>query len=47
MFVALSRDLSPDSRLDFNYLRTEINNLELPGIMYDINNSVNNHFNFR
>ena len=45
--VALSRDLRGDARLDFNYLRTEINNLELPGVVYDINNSINNQFNIK
>ncbi len=44
-FVAFSRDINSDSRLDFNYLRTEINNLLLPGVVYDINNSTNNQFN--
>ncbi len=47
LLVAFSRDLSSESRLDFNYLRTEINNLELPGVVYDINNSVNNQFNVK
>ena len=46
-FVALSRDLRGDARIDVDYLRTEINNLELPGVVYDINNSVNNQFNVK
>ena len=45
--VALSRDLRGDARIDFDYLRTEINNLELPGVVYDINNSLNNQFNVK
>ncbi|MCR4415094.1 MAG: TonB-dependent receptor plug domain-containing protein, partial [Thermoguttaceae bacterium] len=40
-------DLDSASRLEFNYLRTEMNDVELPGIIYDINNSKNDQFNLR
>lgn len=46
-FVALSKDLDRDSRLDFNHLRTEINDLELPGVATDIAQSHSDQFNLR
>ncbi len=47
LFTALSHDLTDNTRIDFNYLRTEINDLELPGIAYDLNNSHNDQFNLK
>ncbi len=47
VYTALSHDFNDVSRLEFNYLRTEINGLELPGISYDLNNSHNDQFNVR
>lgn len=44
---ACSFDLDPATRLEFNYLRTEMNNVQLPGIVYDLNNSRNDQFNLR
>ncbi len=46
-FVAASFDLSPLARLEFNYLRTEMNGVELPGVVYDIQNSMNDQYNLR
>lgn len=47
VFTAVSHDFTENVRLDFNYLRTEINDLELPGIAYDLNNSHNDQFNLK
>lgn len=44
---AISRDLDAVSRVEFDYLRTDINDMELPGIVYDIDNSKNDQFNLR
>lgn len=44
---AVSYDLNEISRIQFDYLRTDMNNVELPGVVYDINNSKNDQFNFR
>ena len=46
-FVSLGYDLSCRSRVEFNYLRTEVNDTELPGVVYDIRNSRNDQFNVR
>lgn len=43
----ISRDLAPQSRVEFDYLRTDINDMQLPGIIYDIDNSKNDQFNCR
>jgi outer membrane receptor protein involved in Fe transport len=42
-----SVDLSPGTRLEFDYIRCEMNDVELPGVVYDIDNSTNNQFNVR
>jgi len=44
---AFSFDLDRASRIEFDYLRTEMNHVDLPGIIYDLNNSTNNQFNVR
>jgi iron complex outermembrane recepter protein len=44
-FVAASFDVSPLARIEFNCLRTEMNGVELPGVVYDIQNSTNDQFN--
>ena len=44
---AFSFDMDRASRIEFDYLRTEMNHVDLPGIIYDLNNSVNNQFNVR
>ena len=40
-------DLSAVARIEFDYLRTEMNGVLLPGVVYDIDNSTNNQFNLR
>lgn len=45
--VALSFDVSPIARLEVNVLRTEMNGVELPGVVYDIQNSKNDQYNIR
>lgn len=35
--LALGYDISPDSRIDFNYLRLDQTNVEFPGLVFDIN----------
>jgi outer membrane cobalamin receptor len=46
-FLAISRDFAEGQSVDFNYLRTEINGLELPGVTYDLQHSHNDQFNLR
>jgi iron complex outermembrane recepter protein len=43
----LSFDLNKCSRIEVNCLRTEMNGVELPGVVYDINNSRNDQFSIR
>ena len=43
----VSVDVSRESRIQFDYLRTEMNNVLLPGVVYDLDNSTNNQFNVR
>ena len=45
--LALSFDMDRASRVEFNYLRTEMNNVELPGVVYDLDNSKNDQFSLR
>ena len=35
--IAYGRDLSPDSHLEFNYLRVDQTGVEFPGLVFDIN----------
>ncbi len=46
-FLSTSYDINKVSRIEFDYLRTDMNDVELPGVVYDINSSVNNQFNLR
>lgn len=46
-YVAASLDLTSNSRVEFQYIHTEQNNVELPGIAYDINQSTNHQYNAR
>jgi iron complex outermembrane recepter protein len=46
-FVTMSLDLSPYSRIEFDLLHTEMNNVLMPGIVYDLDNSVNSQYNLR
>jgi len=43
----LSKDLSPTARIEFDYVRCEMNGVQLPGVVYDLDNSTNNQFNLR
>ena len=43
----MSVDTGPASRLEFEYLRTEMNGVEMAGIIYDLDNSRNDQFNLR
>ena len=45
--AAVSFDVSPLARIEVNCLRTEMNGVELPGVIYDIQNSKNDQFNLR
>ena len=47
VFFSFSRDLGHGARVEFDLLRTEMNNVQLPGVIYDINNSKNEQFNLR
>lgn len=47
VFAALSFDLSAETRLDFNYIRLGLRNLELPGITYAINRQTTDQFSVR
>ncbi|MCA9098757.1 MAG: TonB-dependent receptor, partial [Planctomycetaceae bacterium] len=46
-YTELKLRIDEQSRIEFNYLNTQINALELPGIVYDLDNSTNNQFNLR
>jgi iron complex outermembrane receptor protein len=45
--LTVSKDLSPIARLEFDCIHCEMNGVELPGVVYDLNNSTNNQFNLR
>jgi iron complex outermembrane recepter protein len=45
--VSVSYDLDAMSRIELDCLRTEINDMELPGVVYDIQNSRNEQYNLR
>jgi outer membrane receptor protein involved in Fe transport len=47
IFLALSKDLSCDSRIEFNYIRQDLRDVELPGVAYDIDRSETDQFNLR
>ena len=47
VFLALSNDVSENSRLDVSYLRQELRDTELPGVAYDINEQHADQFNVR
>lgn len=46
-YFALGVDLSAKSRLEFNYIRSERNTVELPGVIYDIVQQKDEQFNVR
>ena len=45
--LSLNCDLNSYSRIEFDLLHTEMNNVEMPGIIYDLDNSANNQYNLR
>jgi outer membrane receptor protein involved in Fe transport len=45
--LSVSKDLGPSSRIECDFLHTEINNTELPGVVYDLDNSTNSQYNVR
>jgi outer membrane receptor protein involved in Fe transport len=45
--AAVSFDVNPLSRIEVNVLRTEMNGVQLPGVVYDIQNSKNDQYNLR
>ena len=45
--LSVSKDLGYSSRIEFDILHTEINNTELPGVVYDLDNSTNSQYNVR
>ncbi|MGL5096243.1 MAG: TonB-dependent receptor, partial [Planctomycetia bacterium] len=45
--MGVGLDLSEKSRLEMTYLRTELNDVELPGVIYDLKQSVNQQYNVR
>ncbi|MBN2577609.1 MAG: TonB-dependent receptor [Pirellulales bacterium] len=45
--LSLSYDLNSISRIEFDFLHNELNDVEMPGIIYDPENSSNNQFNLR
>jgi iron complex outermembrane recepter protein len=47
VFAALSFDVNDCSRIDLNFIRLALNNVELPGVAYDINRQTTDLFNIR
>ena len=45
--LSSSFDTGCGARIEFDCLRNEMNNVLLPGVVFDLNNSVNNQFNLR
>ena len=45
--ASFSVDLNRSTRVEFDLLHTEYNHMDMPGIIYDLNNSTNNQFNVR
>jgi iron complex outermembrane recepter protein len=45
--LSVSYDINSYSRIEFDMLHTDMNNVEMPGIVYDLDNSANNQFNVR
>lgn len=46
-YLGLGVDLTPNSRMEVNYIRVEKNNVELPGVVYDLTQSKDEQFNVR
>lgn len=47
VYFAYSQDVTSCYRVDFNYLRLNLYNVELPGVAYDINGQETDQFNVR
>ena len=45
--LSISLDVNSFSRIEFDMLHTEMNGVEMPGIVYDLDNSVNSQYNLR
>ncbi|MEN6459425.1 MAG: TonB-dependent receptor [Thermoguttaceae bacterium] len=45
--LSLSYDVSSCSRIEFETLHNEFNNVQMPGVIYDLQNSTNNQYNLR
>jgi iron complex outermembrane recepter protein len=45
--LSVSYDLNSYSRIEFDMLHTDMNNVQMPGIIYDLDNSANNQYNVR
>jgi iron complex outermembrane receptor protein len=45
--LSTSYDLNGYSRIEFEYLHTDMNNVELPGVIYDLASSINSQFNLQ
>jgi iron complex outermembrane recepter protein len=45
--LSVGYDLNPYSRIEFDMLHTDMNNVQMPGIIYDLANSANNQYNIR
>ncbi len=45
--LSVSLDVSPCSRVEFDYVHCEMNNVQLPGVVYDLDSSTDSQFNLR
>lgn len=45
--VTMSLDVSSIARIEFDMLHTEMNDVQIPGVIYDLDNSVNSQYNLR
>jgi iron complex outermembrane recepter protein len=45
--LTMSLDINAYSRVEFDMLHTDMNNVQMPGIVYDLDNSANNQYNVR
>jgi len=45
--LGLSFDINAYSRIEFDMLHTDMNDVDMPGVVYDLESSANNQFNLR
>jgi iron complex outermembrane recepter protein len=45
--ASVGYDIDAVSRIEFDFLRTEINDMELPGVVYDVQSSQNEQYNLK